>query len=230
MSDDENIKILKQRYTNGEIDRKTYLQMKEDLTEGKATEKEAQNEAKNRMNIEDSALKRSYHKGRRLAGWSLAVIIIVVAVVFLFQAAYNNNNTEPYSNGGGGGIFATQHTVTMYAQGYVISLSPKESNSAYYSVPSSATSVSLTGSYSSSGGTVEAAVLTAQQYANFTSTAYKTDALAAGYAYYGDTSEESIDTQLVPGNTYYVVFYDPGIFTSVSVDIESSIILQYTTS
>jgi hypothetical protein len=93
-------------------------------------------------------------------------------------------------------------------------------------MPLNATDISLTGSYTSEGY-VEAAVMTGAQFANFTSSELETDALKSSYAYYGDTEAQTIDTQLTPGNTYYLVFYDPGVVTSITVNIGTEVILQY---
>jgi hypothetical protein len=46
--------------------------------------------------------------------------------------------------------------------------------------------------------------------------------------YFGDTESATINTQLTPGNTYYMVFYDPGVITTITVNIGTEIALQYT--
>lgn len=74
MSDDVALKTLKLRYTNGEIDRKTYLQMKDDLESDKDIEPEK------RARPTKQISNKSPHM--------LRLIIFIVVLLFLLVFVY----------------------------------------------------------------------------------------------------------------------------------------------
>lgn len=128
------------------------------------------------------------------------------------------------------GVTPTQHQVTLFSQDYVFSIGGNAQYGSEYSefsTPSTATGVSISGSYTSTGN-VEVAILTPTQYGEFESNNAN---LATDNTYYfGDTTGGTINTPLSAG-TYYIVFYSPsGVFGSTedTVTIVNPIIAYYT--
>ena len=119
------------------------------------------------------------------------------------------------------------HSETLFTQGQVFSIGPNAQYGYEYSefsTPSTATGISVSGSYTSQGS-VEVAILTATQYGAFE--ADHSSLASDNTYYYGDTQGSSISATLSPG-TYYLVFYDPGVFTTDTVSIVNPVVFSYT--
>lgn len=115
MIDDENIKILKQRYAKGEITKRQFEQMKTDLSEGNISEA---TEPKEASNSNDSATNRF-----NISKFGIPIAIIIVLALLFFFFFSNNQNQQTYT------------TSTPQSQQYTTTYNPSSISSQQTTTP-----------------------------------------------------------------------------------------------
>jgi len=216
MSNEEDpLKIIKYRYAKGEISKKEYLQMMNDL-------KERQD------NFEKGA--KINKKGTKInGGWIATIIVAILIIAGISYVLLINNETQQYQTSPSTvytSIYTTIpqiHTLTLFSSGQVFSLNPGYYEFVNFSIPQGAYSINITGSYTSQGK-VEVAILTPAQYGAFTQ---NPSSITSSQYYYGDTQGATINAVL-PAGQYTLVFYDPGIVTQDTVTIINPVVVEYT--
>jgi len=216
MSNDEDpLKIIKYRYAKGEISKKEYLKMMDNL-------KERKDHIEKRTNIEN---------GTKInGGWIATIIVAILIIAGISYVLLINNETQQYQTSPST-IYTTYttttipqiHTLTLFSKGQVFSINPSYYEFVNFSIPQSAYSINITGSYTSQGK-VEVAILTPAQYGAFTQ---NPSSIASTQYYYGDTQGATINAVL-PAGQYSLVFYDPGIFTQDTITVINPIVVEYT--
>jgi len=212
MSNEEDpLKIIKYRYAKGEISKKEYLQMMNDL-------KERQD------NIEKGT--KINKKGTKInGGWIATIIVAILIIAGISYVLGISHGTQQYQTSSST-IYTTIpqiHTLTLFSSGQVFSLNPGYYEFVNFSIPQGAYSINITGSYTSQGK-VEVAILTPAQYGAFTQ---NPSSITSSQYYYGDTQGATINAGLTAGQ-YSLVFYDPGIFTQDTVTVINPIVVEYT--
>lgn len=119
----------------------------------------------------------------------------------------------------------TSVTVTI---GNAVTLLVSTSSSGYFSsipfeVPDNVTSAQLAGSYSSNSS-IEAAVLTAAEFHNFSR---DSSVISSGPFFSGLVSSGNVSVELTPGS-YVIVFFNPSVSSSAVVDIDEPLVLEMT--
>jgi len=204
---EEHIKILKSRYAKGEITKKEYTEMKADLKEDEEKDKTSSKADKGKPS----------HAVR-----NVVLVIILLVLIWLLLNVGKNNSYNSYTSSQYTTV-PVQHTLTLFAQGDVFSINPGAYEFVNFTIPSTATGIGVTGSYSSAGS-VEVGILTQAQYGAFTQ---NPSSISSSPYYYGDTQGATIDAGLAPGE-YTLVFYDPGLITTDTVTVVNPITLTYT--
>jgi len=115
------------------------------------------------------------------------------------------------------------YSTTLISSGQVFSINNRNYIAINFSIPQSAYSINITGSYVSNGK-VAVAILTPTQYGAFTQ---NTSSMSLSDYYYGYNEGSTINSQLSPGQ-YSLVFYDPGIITQDTITVINPIIVRYT--
>ena len=114
MSDEDHIKILKQRYAKGEISKKEYLEMKEELDESENESENSDNTVKNEIKTE----RKSSAVGDFFGGLvKLVVVLVVLAVILVLGILYF------LSNGTLGSLFSGAVTHSTAITNPVVSVS-----------------------------------------------------------------------------------------------------------
>jgi len=156
-------------------------------------------------------------KNKRKIIYIIAVVVIVLIVIFAVGIISLNNEY-----GSSNSSSPQTYTVTVLPSGTVESLSPGYYYYVNFTIPSSATSASIYGSYTSSAD-VNVYILTPEQYGAFTQ-----NPGGNGYMWYsGDNQGATISVSLGPGQ-YSLVFYNSNIITSDTISVVNAITLQYT--
>jgi len=120
-------------------------------------------------------------------------------------------------------ISAAPRHYTLMQSGQVETLSPGYFYYVNFTVPSGASSISITGSYISSGD-VNAAVIPSSEFSNV---AGNPSAMANGLWYSGDNTGATISVSLSPGS-YTLIFYNTNLITTDTFSIVNAITLGYT--
>lgn len=153
----------------------------------------------------------------KLIGIIVVMIVVILTIIVVIPPLLNN--------GGSSGTTPTTNSLTVLSSGTVQSL-----NSGYYyyinfTVPTGAYSISLSGSYISNNN-VEVGVLTSIQFGAFTQ---NPSTITSASWYSGDSGGATINFTPSSGTSYSLVIYDGNIFTSDTVTIANTIVLDYTT-
>jgi hypothetical protein len=181
--------------------------------------------------------------------WKVGIIVIAVVVVVILIAIplgsyiysnYYTRSTSTYTITHTYTVKSLKPLINLASSNYIFSLSPGNYWDEYFTVPNYATNTYINGSYISNNN-VEVLILTPVEYGAFTQN--PSNVINSGdYVWYSGSNEgETIDISLVPGQTYYLVFYNPntgflGIgASSDTVTIEAPInvwgyVLSYVTS
>ena len=136
------------------------------------------------------------------------IIIGVVLVVIIIAVAAS--------------ISAAPRHYTLMQSGQVETLSPGYFYYVNFTVPSGASSISIAGSYISSGD-VNAAVIPSSEFPNVVS---NPSAMANGLWYSGDNMGATINVSLSPGS-YTLIFYNSNLITTDTISVVNAITLSY---
>lgn len=156
----------------------------------------------------------------KIIGIVVAVIVIVFAVAVIIPPLLLGATTSSPTSSS-----STPQSHTVISSGTVESL-----NAGYYyyinfTVPTSAYSISITGSYSSNNN-VEVGILSSTQFGAFTQ---NPSTITSANWYSGDNQGATINFSPTSGHTYSIVIYDGNIITSDTVTIVNAFTLTYTT-
>lgn len=152
----------------------------------------------------------------------ICVVIVFLTVYYIVPPLLNNIGSSGSSPSGTTPI---PQSITLQSPGTVESLNPGNYYSIMFTVPSGASTVSLSGSYSSNNN-VEVGVMTATQYGAFTQ---NTEVISNGCWYSGNNDGATINFIPHSGTSYYFVIYDANIITSDTITVVNSITVTYTT-
>ena len=119
-------------------------------------------------------------------------------------------------------ISSSPHHYTLMQSGQVETLSPGYFYYVNFTVPSGASSVSISGSYISSGD-VNAAVIPNSE---FSSVASNPSAMVNGLWYSGDNTGATISASLSPGS-YTLIFYNSNLITMDTISVVNAITVTY---
>lgn len=139
--------------------------------------------------------------------YGIAVAIIFVIVIIAVAAS----------------ISAAPRHYTLMQSGQVETLDPGYFYYVNFTVPSGASSVSITGSYISSGD-VNAAVILSSEFFGVVS---NPSAMTNGLWYSGDNAGATISVSLSPGS-YTLIFYNSNLITTDTISVVNAITLSYT--
>jgi len=148
----------------------------------------------------------------------VTLILIVVLVVAILAVIGSMGGS-----GGGSGILPQQHTENI-VNGLV---TVNAGNYEYYqfSVPSGASAVSVSGSFTASGGSGNDIIVYVMDYTNFVN--WQNGHSASAYYNSGQVTTETISTSLPAGATYYLVYSNTFSILS-SKNVQTTVNLVYT--
>lgn len=181
-------------------------------------------------------ISRSSLSKRLLA--AIIAIVVVVIVVGTFAGYYltkkSTTNEVPVTVTIGVPVTTTiTNTYTVQSlqalnnilpSSYVFSLSAGQYLYMNFTVPSYATNAYVNGSYTSTNG-VAVLILTPVEFGAFTQNQWNVINSGDYVWYSGYNGGATIDASLVPGQTYYLVFYDGNLIHSDTITVISPITL-----
>lgn len=153
--------------------------------------------------------KRASHTRR-----NIGIIVVVIVVVAIIGVALST---------GGGGVIPQQQTVNIVNG--LITVNADSYESYQFSVPSGASSVSVSGSFTASGGSGNDIVVLVMDSTNFVN--WQNGHSASTYYNSGQVTTGTISASLPAGATYYLVYSNTfSIFSSKTV--QTTVDLVYT--
>ncbi len=155
----------------------------------------------NMNQVNPPAPKKSRKKLYGIIG-AVIIIIIIIAAIASMGGNHGNQGTSP-------------QPLIIAQSGSVYSLSAGQYEEFQFTTSSGGT---LTGTFSVSGGSATAYVLTPSEYANYSSSAGLTSYLYTT----GQVTSGAFNTNLGPG-TYYIVIQNDNLLLSISVQITNPI-------
>lgn len=156
----------------------------------------------------------------KIIGIIVAVVVVILVAIIIIPPILNNGGS-----GGSGGSTGTPQSDTLLSSGTVQSLNAGQYYYINFTVPSGATSISLSGSYTSNNH-VEVGVLTNTQFGAFTQ---NPSTITSAKWYSGNNDGATIRFTPSSGASYSLVIYDGNILTSDTVTIDNTVVLDYTT-
>jgi len=152
---------------------------------------------------------------------NIGVLIVIVVLVIAVLAVIGSMGGA--SGGGGGGILPSQHTENVVNG--LITVGARNYNDYEFTVPSGASGVSVSGSFTASGGSgndIEVLVMDSTDFVNWSN-----GHTASAYYDSGQETTGSISASLPAGATYYLVYSNMFSILS-SKDVQTTVNLVYT--